>query len=73
MLYSSNYHNIINQLYFNKKIKDTWILMFIVVLFAIAKKRKQPKALIYEWIKKIQCVFTHTHTHTHTHRNITQP
>ena len=53
------------------------MLMFIVVLFTIAKKRKQPKSpSIYEWIKKIQCMCTyvyvrvHTHAHRHTHRGI---
>ena len=47
--------------------KDTCTPMFIAALFTIAKTWKQPKCpSTDEWIKKIQCVYTHTHTHTHT-------
>ena len=45
--------------------------VFTVVVFTIAKTRKQPKCPSSDdWIKKMWCVCTHTHTHTHTHNGI---
>ena len=39
--------------------KDTWTLMFIAALFAIAKTRKQPKCpLTEEWIQKMWYIYT---------------
>jgi hypothetical protein len=39
--------------------KDTCTLVFILVLFSIAKVWKQPRCLTTdEWIKKIWCVCT---------------
>ena len=38
--------------------KDTCTLVFITVLFIIAKMPKQPKyPLINEWIKKVWCIY----------------
>ena len=46
--------------------KDTRTLVFITVLFTIAKMPKQPKyPLINEWIKKVWCIYIQC--------NITQP
>ena len=38
--------------------------LFIEAVFTISKIWKQPECpSVDEWIKKIQCVYTHTHTH----------
>ena len=43
------------------------MLMFIAMLFVIAKIWKQPKYPLAEWIKKMVYVYTNKILHTHTH------
>ena len=61
MLYSRNEHNIVKQLYSNKKKekKDTCIPMFIAALFITANIQKQPKCpSTDERIKKMWHIYT---------------
>ena len=52
MLYSRNWHNIVNQLYFNLEKKKMWVLEFTSkswsenkIMMSIVKKTKQKKSM----------------------------
>ena len=47
-------------------VRDVCMLMFIAILFVIAKIWKQPKYPLAEWIKKVVYVYTNKILHTHT-------
>ena len=42
--------------------------MFVVALFSIAKRKKQPSLFMMDELKKKKITHTHTHTQTLTHR-----
>ena len=51
------------QKYFPNFQKDTSTFMFVVALFSIAKRKKQPSLFMMDELKKKK---SHTHTHTQT-------
>lgn len=74
MIYQSHFLGIYQKEMKTRSQRNICTIMFIIALFAIAKKWKQPKmtmqrkcSLTDKWIKNTRC------THKHTCWNITQP